>query len=187
VSETPYPELSPERVVSSRRIYEGSKAALRVDKVELTDGRTSEREILEHPDVAAIVPLDDDGCVVMVAQYRLATGGFTLEIPAGVIDPGESIEQCAQRELAEETGLRAGMLEKLVQFYVSPGISTEVIHLFLAEDLSPADASPDDDEDLAVRKVPLSTAVLMAERGEFADAKTVAGVLLAARARRLLH
>lgn len=174
-------------VIDSRRIYEGRKARLRVDAIQLPGGRTSEREILEHHAVAAIVPLDEDGCVVMVRQYRLAAEKVLLEIPAGVIDPGETPEEGAQRELAEETGACAGMLTKLAEFYVSPGISTEVIHLFLAEDLQPASAVTDEDEDIVIQRIPLSTAVLMAERSEFADAKTITGVLLAARVRRLLH
>ena len=174
-------------VIGSRRIYEGRKAGLRVDTIQLPTGRTSRREILEQRAVAAVVPLDEDGCVVMVRQYRLAAEDVLLEIPAGVIDEGETPEEGAQRELAEETGVRAGMLTKLAEFYVSPGVSTEVIHLFLGEDLQPASAAADEDEDIVVQKVPLSTAVLMAERNEFADAKTITGVLLAARARRLLH
>jgi ADP-ribose pyrophosphatase len=174
-------------VIDSRRIYEGRKARLRVDTIQLPGGRTSEREILEHNAVAAIVPLDEDGCVVMVRQYRLAAEEVLLEIPAGVVDPGETPEEGAQRELAEETGTCAGILTKLAEFYVSPGISTEVIHLFLAEDLQPASAVADEDEDIVIQKIPLSTAVLMAERSEFADAKTITGVLLAARVRRLLH
>ncbi len=179
--------LPEETVTASRVIYEGRKANLRVDTVRLRNGRTSEREILEHGDVAAVVPLDDDGCIIMVEQYRLAAEGVMLEIPAGMIDAGESAEDGAQRELAEETGMHAESLVKLADFYVSPGISTEVIHVFLAEGLQPAEASADDDEDIVVRKVPLSTAVLMAERGEFNDAKTVIGVLLAARSQRLLR
>ena len=106
---------------------------------------------------------------------------MTLEIPAGVMDDGETPEECAQRELSEETGMRAGTLTKLADFYVSPGISTEVIHLYLAEHLSDAPGQPDEDEDIVVKRVPLSTAVLMAAKGEFADAKTLTGVLLAAR------
>jgi ADP-ribose pyrophosphatase len=176
-----------ERVIESLRVFEGRKAALRVDKVELADGKTSEREIVEHPGVAAVVPMDEDGCIIMVRQYRLAAEDVLLEIPAGVMNSGETPEQTANRELAEETGLRAGMLTKLAEFYVSPGISTEVIHLFLAEDLDDAPGQADDDEDIVTQKVPASTAVLMVDHGEFADAKTIAGILLTARVRRILH
>ena len=176
-----------ERVIESRRVFEGKKATVRVDSVELENGKRSTREIVEHPAVAAVVPLDSDGCVIMVRQYRLAAEDILLEIPAGVLDPGESPEEGAQRELAEETGMRAGMLTKLAEFYVSPGISTEVIHLFLAEDLSDAPGQADDDEDIAVKKVPLSTAVLMVEHGEFNDAKTIVGILMTARMERVLR
>lgn len=180
-------EPNPDRVLSSRLVYEGRKVRLRVDTIELPGGRTSEREIIEHGAVSAVVPLDDDGCVVMVRQYRLAAESTLLEIPAGMIDEGESPEQAAQRELAEEAGLKAAILTRISSFYPTPGVSTEVIHLFLAEDLQPQVAEADEDEDIVVQKVPLSTAVLMAERGEFQDGKTIAGILLAAKLRGLLR
>lgn len=175
------------RIVETRRVFEGKKATLRIDTIELEDGKQVQRETVEHPGVAAVVPLDSDGCVIMVRQYRIAAGKVMLEIPAGVMDPGETPEQTAQRELSEEIGMRAGMLTKLASFYVSPGISTEVIHLFLAEDLTAGPADPDEDEDIELKKVPLSTAVLMAEKGEFEDGKTLVGILMAARFERLLR
>lgn len=174
------------RIVSSETAFRGKKATVRVDTIELENGKQVTRETVEHAGVAAMVPLDSDGCVIMVRQYRISAGKTMLEIPAGVMDPGETPEQTAQRELREEIGCRAGTLTKLAQFYVSPGISSEVIHLFLAEDLAVDRIDGDEDEDIVVQKVPLSTAVLMAEHGEFEDAKTLAGVLLAARAGRLL-
>jgi ADP-ribose pyrophosphatase len=180
-------EPNPDRVLSTRRIYEGRKASLRVDTIELEAGRISEREIIEHGAVSAVVPLDSDGCIVMVRQYRLAAEDVLLEIPAGMIDDGETPEQAAMRELAEEAGLGAGKLTRISGFYPTPGISTEVIYLFLAEDLCSASAEADEDEDIVVQKVPLSTAVLMAEKGEFRDAKTIVGVLLAATLRGLLR
>jgi ADP-ribose pyrophosphatase len=123
----------------------------------------------------------------MVKQYRLAAESVMLEIPAGMVDHGESPEDAARRELAEEAGIGATEWTKLAEFYVSPGISTEVIHLYLAEGLSESSADGDEDEDIVVTRVPLSTAVLMAERGEFRDSKTLIGVILAARARRLFR
>lgn len=178
-------EPAADRVIASEYIYRGRKATLRKDTVALPGGKTSVREIIEHPPVAAVVPVDSAGCVVMVRQYRLAAESVMLEIPAGVVDGEESPEQCAARELSEEAGLRAETLTKLAEFYVSPGISSEVIHLFLAEGLSEAPGVADEDEDIVTSKVPLSTAVLMAEKGEFHDAKTLAGILLAARRLRL--
>jgi len=176
-----------DRVIASETVFAGKKTTLRVDTIDLGGGKTSTREIVEHPGVAAIVPLDSDGCVLMVRQYRLAAQRVMLEIPAGCMDAGETPEQTAQRELSEEVGMRAGYLVRLAEFFVSPGISTEVIHLFLAEDLSDEPAEADEDEDIVVKRIPISTAVFMAERGEFADAKTLTGILLAAKVKGLLH
>ena len=175
-------DLQPDRVIESRVVYSGRKATLRLDTIDLGEGRTSVREIVEHPGVTAIVPIDADGNVVLVRQYRLATGNVLLEIPAGVIDPGEDPDECAQRELREETGLRAGRLTRLgLEFFVSPGISTEWIRLYLAEDLSEDRLEADEDEEIVVQRVPLAEAVRMVERGELRDAKSITGVLLAAR------
>jgi ADP-ribose pyrophosphatase len=104
-----------------------------------------------------------------------------LEVPAGGIDRGESPEDAAQRELREEIGMRAGRLEPIAEFYVSPGFLTEYVYAFLATDLSDSPAEADDDEDIAVVRMPLAAAVAMAERGEFRDAKSIAGILVAAR------
>ncbi len=173
---------APERVLQTTVVFEGKKATVKLHTVDLGDGRTSTREIIEHAGVAAIVPVDSDGNVVFVRQYRLAVGDVTLEIPAGVLDPGEEPETAAQRELQEETGLRAEKITKLgPRFYVSPGISTEWIQIYLAEELSEAPLYPDEDEDIEVERVPLSEAVRMVERGELCDAKSITGVLLAAR------
>ena len=174
-------EPGAERVIKSRRVFEGKIAQLRVDTVQLASGRTAQREIVEHDPVVAIVPIDSDGNVVLVRQYRLATGVVLLEVPAGGVDPGETPEDAAQRELAEEIGMRAGSLERLAEFYVSPGFLTEYVHAFLATDLRDSPAEADEDEDIAVVRMPLADAVAMAERGELRDAKSIAGLLLAAR------
>ena len=168
-------------VVASRQVYHNKVVSVRVDTIELADGTRVEREIVEHEPVAAIVPVDADANVVLVRQYRRAAQAVLLEVPAGGIDPGESPEGAAQRELREETGLQAQRLTLLGEFYVSPGFLTEYMHVFLAEGLAEAHAEADDDEDIVVVRMPLVEAVRMAERGEFRDAKSIAAILLAAR------
>jgi ADP-ribose pyrophosphatase len=174
---------SPDHVIKSEVVFSGKKATLRLDTIELETGNTSVREIVEHPGVVAVVPLGDDGRVMLVRQYRLAANGILLEIPAGVMDPGESPEQAAQRELAEEIGMRAGRLTSIGGFFVSPGISTEFIQLYLGEALSPSEASADEDEDIVVTRLSLASALDLVASGEICDAKTITGLLLVARLR----
>jgi ADP-ribose pyrophosphatase len=174
-------EPAAESVLETEHIYSGRIARLRIDTVQLPSGRTAQREIVEHEPVVAIVPFDANGDVVLVRQYRLATESVLLEVPAGGVDEGESFEEAAQRELAEEVGLRAGSLVQLADFYVSPGFLTERVIAYLATDLSEAQADADEDEDIAVVRIPRSEAVVMVERGEFHDAKSIASLLLAER------
>jgi ADP-ribose pyrophosphatase len=171
----------PERVLSSRRLYEGRILNLRVDTVELPGGGEATREIVEHAEVAATVPLDDDGTVTLVRQYRLAVGQALLEVPAGLVHPGEPLLEAARRELEEETGLRAARLRHLVSFYVSPGFTDERVHLFLAQGLSQGHPQNAADERIQVVRLPLRQALALVERGDVQDAKSVIGLLLAAR------
>ncbi len=171
-----------ERTISTRRIYSGRVIGLRVDTIELPSGKRTEREIVEHKGCAVIVPVDDKGDVLLVRQYRKAVERELLELPAGGIDPGEGPEQCAIRELVEETGFRAAHIEPLGGFYSSPGFSTEYMHLFLATGLSPAGDRPKpEDENIEVVPVPLKDAPRLIASGEVCDAKSVAGLLLALR------
>jgi ADP-ribose pyrophosphatase len=171
-----------EKVLQSDRVYEGRILSLRVDTVELSGGRTAQREVVEHAEVVAIVPVDAAGNVVLVRQYRLPACDFLLEAPAGGVEEGEDVEAAARRELEEETGLRAGRLRRLTGYYVSPGYVTEFIHVFLATDLEQATAGGGDvDEEIAVQRLPLVEAVRMVERGEIRDGKSIIGILLAGR------
>lgn len=171
-----------ERITASRRIYEGRILKLREDTVLVANGAEARREIVEHAPVVAIVPLDDQNRVLMVRQFRLPAQDFLLEIPAGGVDPGEEVEAAAQRELREETGYRAQRLRKIAGFYVSPGYVTEFIHVFLATGLSHDPEEADADEDIVVQPVPLLEAVRMVESGQVRDAKSIVGILLAAKA-----
>jgi ADP-ribose pyrophosphatase len=168
-------------VVESRRLYEGRVVSLRVDRVKLPSGRSAVREVVEHAPVVAIVPLDGEGNVLLVRQYRLPVKRSLLEIPAGGVDRGESAEDAAQRELQEETGERAGRLERLCSFFASPGYCDEYMHLYLATDLEPCALKADADESIEVVRLPLSEALQLIERGEIGDAKTIIGLWAVAR------
>lgn len=170
-----------ERVVESRRIYEGRIVNLRDDTVERPDGQRSRREVVEHAPVVAVVPIDAEGLVVLVKQYRLPAEEALLEVPAGGIEPGETVEGAAQRELQEETGLRAGRLRRLCGFYVSPGYCDEYIHVLLALDLTPSPVEGDEDERITVVRLPLAEALRLVESGGIKDGKSIIGLLWTAK------
>lgn len=170
-----------ETVTSSKRIYEGKIIKMRVDTVVMPDGRTSQREIVEHRGAVAMIPMLDKETVVLVQQYRRAAAGLLLEIPAGTREPDEDIELCARRELAEEINYKAGRMVKLFHSYMAPGYSTEVIHTFLALDLTPTEGHTDEDEFLEIVTLPLTEAIAKIGTGEIIDAKTISGLLFAAR------
>jgi len=171
-------EPAEERTISSERIYKGKVVSLRVDKVKLPDGRSSTREIIEHRGAVAIVPLTEEGEIVFVKQYRKPVEMVLLEIPAGTLEEGEEAEECAQRELIEEIGYRAGKMEKLTEFFLAPGYSSELIRLYLATDLKAEKGDADEDEFLKIEYLSSDEAVEKVENGEIKDAKTIAGILL---------
>lgn len=167
------------KLISSRTIYQGHIFQVRVDK--LDDGEHEyEREVVVHAGSAVIVPLFEDGTVALVRQYRHAAGRTLLELPAGRLDPGETAEEGALRELEEEIGYRAGELQKLAQFYVSPGFLDERMDVFLATGLVETQQNLDHDEDIEIERIPLARAVEMARSGEIEDAKTMIGLIKAA-------
>lgn len=172
-----------ETVRRTTRIYDGRVVSLRVDEVVLPSGRSGLREIVEHRGAVAVVPLTDGGEVILVRQYRGATGGELLEIPAGTLEPGEEIDAALDRELAEEIGMRGRRYRRLLAFYPSPGFLTEVVHLFLATDLEPC-ALEAEEEDLTVVRLPLAEAVALVESGEIRDAKSIIGLLVVAMSSR---
>lgn len=162
-------------------IFRGRVVDLGLETAELPDGRTVELEVIRHPGAAAVVPWHGDGTLTLVHQYRHAGGGMHYELPAGVLDPNEIPDLCAQRELAEETGLRAGRLELLGMIHTTPGFTDERIYLFLAQDLQPGEATPGADEHLTPVRVPLEEVLDWIDRGRLTDAKTLCGVLLLTR------
>jgi len=158
-------------------IYAGRVVTLRLAQVQTGDGRLVQREIVEHAPGAAIVAVDEDGQVLLVRQPRPAVGTSMLELPAGLVDDGETPIECARRELAEETGYRAGHLEPLVEFYTSPGFCTERIHVFVATNLERVDVAHDEDEEIELIRLPLADALERVLKQEVSDAKTITGLL----------
>ena len=167
-------------VLSSERVYDGR--LIRVARDEVREGeKTYVREVVEHPGGAAAVPLHPDGTVSFVSQYRHPARGFVLELPAGKLDPGERPAETAARELEEELGLVAGRLEQLSEFYTTPGFCAERLWVFLATDLRKTALRREDDEIIEVVRMPFERALGLVASGEIDDAKTIIGLLLAAR------
>lgn len=158
-------------------IYSGRVFDVRRETVRLPDGRQAPFDVVVHPGAVAIIPLESDGTVVLVRQYRPAIGRAMLELPAGTIKPPEPPEECARRELAEEAGLAASSWTRLFSFFTSPGFCTEKLEVFLAQGLSPAHGELDEDEALTVERVPLGDAHALVRSGEICDSKSVAGLL----------
>jgi ADP-ribose pyrophosphatase len=182
-----------ERVVDSKTIYRGHYLTFRIDTVERTDGTRAERQVVGHPGAVAIIALDDQDRVLMVRQYRLPAGRTLLEIPAGTLDidpesgATEDPNLAAPRELEEETGYRADSLRLLTSFWTAPGFATELMHLYLATGLVPADEGrlgPDEDERLELERVRWKEALALVDTGEIADAKSIVGLLWLDRMRR---
>lgn len=170
-------KMTEEKTISSERVYEGRVLNLRVDTVQLDQGKTTRREIVEHRGAVALVPLDAHGNVLLVRQFRKAVEQDLLEIPAGTLESGEDALACAHRELEEETGYRAANVREIGGFYPCPGYSTEYIHVFLATGLTPGAEHGDEDEDIEVESVPFFRALEMIDRGEIRDAKSIIGLL----------
>ncbi|MBN1892236.1 MAG: NUDIX hydrolase [Clostridiales bacterium] len=173
-------ELS-EKFVSSQKVFDGRVFAVEIADVLLNDGCVTTREIVRHNGGAAIVPLDDDGNVYVVRQYRCPFQEILLEIPAGKLEPDEDPKECAIRELKEETGLQSSDVERLGVIYPTPGYCSEKLFLFLATGLLPGESNPDKGEFLNVHRVPIKVLLEKIDSGEISDAKTIVALLKTAR------
>lgn len=168
-----------EKELERKKIFEGRLLKLRVDTVELPNGVRSTREIVEHPGAVAVIALTKDQEMVLVRQFRKPLGKVLLEIPAGVPKTGEKGEDCARRELQEETGFHAKKVKKVWEGAASPGYSNEIIHFYLAEDLNKMKQELDEDELIEVDIIDVEACLDLLKRGEVRDNKTMIGIMIA--------
>lgn len=171
-------------LISTERRYNGRVINLDIDTVGFPDGSSGPLEMVRHPGASAVVPfLDDSGepdpRILLLRQFRHAADGYIWEIPAGRLDPGESPETCARRELSEETGMQASRIERLTTFYTTPGFTDERIHLFLAGGLEEGEHRREHDEFMEVHPIRWSAALEMIEQGDIVDGKTLLALLYA--------
>ncbi|MEJ5292692.1 MAG: NUDIX hydrolase [Candidatus Methanosuratincola sp.] len=165
-----------EEADSSSQIFSGRAISIQVERVRLPSGRLASRETVVHPGAVAVVALEGEK-ILLERQYRHTARKLIWELPAGTIEKGEAPEDCARRELTEETGYTADKMEQVFRFYVAPGYSTEVIYLFLADGLKRSSKRLDDDEEIETVFVPISKAVEMVRENQIEDAKTALGIL----------
>ena len=169
------------RLIARRVLWEGSVGSFGLDTVVLPGGQRTELAILHHPGAAAVVPFLDAERIVLLRQYRHAAGGTIWEVPAGKLDAGEDPAACAGRELAEETGYRAGRIERTGLILTTPGFTDERIHLYCAYELSAGVPAHEHHEVIRTEVVPLARALAMIDAGEITDGKTIAALFFAAR------
>lgn len=168
-----------EKTISSERIFDGKIINLRVDTVELPNGKQGKRETVEHPGAVAVIAINDNNEILMVKQFRHAVQEIIWEIPAGKLEKGEDPKDCAERELSEETGYKAKQIKQLAHFFTTPGFTDEAMYLFIAKDLTLDKQNLDEDEFVIVEKIPINMAVNMIYQGEIVDSKTIVGILMA--------
>jgi len=173
--ETPMPDTP--RLLSSKTVYNGRLFDVELDELEMDGGVVTKREILRHPGAVCMVPVTNTGDLLFVTQYRHATGGRLLELPAGTLEIGEKPLAAVARELQEEVGQKPGRIAPLGGFYVAPGYTTEYIHLFVCDELEPSVLDGDEDEDIEIERLSADEALAAIESGRICDAKSVIGVL----------
>jgi ADP-ribose pyrophosphatase len=169
--------LGAEVTIDSHIDFRGRLLTVRTDRVRLADGSETSREIVEHRGAVAIVAVDSEGQILLVRQYRKAAERALLEIPAGTLEPGEEPQDCAGRELIEETGYQAARIERICGFYTAPGYCTEFLDVFVARELTPAFAEADADERIEVTRLPLDECLRLVRSGGICDAKSIVGLL----------
>jgi ADP-ribose pyrophosphatase len=167
----------PEEVISSKTVFKGEILNLRIDEIRMTDGSVGTREIVEHGDAVAVVPIDREGNILLVKQYRRAAKKDLLEIPAGGIEPGENPDDTVCREMQEEIGYLPKKITKMGGFYASPGYNEEYLYLYLATDLVPARLHAEDTDSIEVVPVPLKKITDYIKSGKICDSKSIAGIL----------
>jgi ADP-ribose pyrophosphatase len=163
-------------VVGSKQVFKGQILSVRVDELKMPSGRVVEREVITHGGAVGIIPVTGDNKIILVKQYRHPVGQMLLEIPAGKLDPGETPEDCARRELIEEIGQAPGRLTAIASFFTTPGYSNEIFHLFAAEDLVPEVAEAPEEEIVGTAEVTLAEAIGMIDNGGIEDGKTIAAI-----------
>ena len=168
-----------ERLLDSQHVYRGRAIHVRVDSVVKPNDTKTTREVVEHVDCVVILPVDSQGNILLVRQYRHAVDKELLELPAGSIDPGETPEEAAIRELREETGYKPGKLEKLGGFYAAPGYCTEYLHFFRATELQKSPLMAEDTEEIEVLPTSRADFTGLVASGQICDAKTIAGFRIA--------
>lgn len=171
--------MSKFEILHSKPIYQGRIFSLEIVDARMPNGIVRDFDLVRHPGAVVILPLDDQGRIWFVRQYRLGADRVLLELPAGLLAPGEEPADCAAREVREETGMAAGKIERMGGFFLAPGYSSEYLHIFIARDLYPDRLPGDDDEFLQAEPVPVQQAYVMAKAGQIEDGKTLATLLLA--------
>lgn len=169
-------ENKPERCLSSRKIYDGRILNLRVDEIELPDGSTAVREVVEHTPAVGVLAVTERDTVMLVRQYRYAVDEYTLEICAGLVEVGEDVKAAALREMQEELGYVSSFIREIGRFYATPGFCTEMLVLFLATGLTPSKLPQDEDENVEAVEVKIELLPELLASGHFRDAKTFAAI-----------
>ncbi len=165
--------------ISSEIRYQGRAFDVRQDQVRMPDGRVVPLDIVDHTGAVTLVPVDESGRIWFVRQYRHAVGRELLELPAGTLDEGELPETCARREAREEIGMTANKLQKIGEFFLAPGYSTEYMHVYLARDMHPDPLPGDQDEFLSVEVLQVERVFELIAAGEIQDAKSLLAIFLA--------